>query len=224
MNIRIILVCNQKEATQIYMNAIGIVSDVKIDTVSSFGDLYTSLKEIPYHGVMIDLATSVSATIAEKELIRRIQNAFPIILLKWENNAGVIRTFSYGKTTENLTLEDFIYKTCGSTQARKFRSNQRKNINFNIILSRDNFFNAKNSVRTITINVSKGGCFIYSVEEWKLSSNVWFIINDLKNTIPIIGEVKQYYEWGKTMRIPGVGVAYKDIKRSQFEEICSLIE
>ncbi len=100
MNTRIILVCNQREAMQRYMNVIGVISGVKIDTVLSFGDLYTSLKEIPYHGVMIDLATNVRTTIVEKELILRIQNAFPIILVKCENNSGVIQVFPYSSKIE----------------------------------------------------------------------------------------------------------------------------
>ncbi len=49
-------------------------------------------------------------------------------------------------------------------------------------------------------------------------------MNDLKNHTPIMGEVRRRHQWGETMRIPGIGVTFKDIKKCQLEEICRVIE
>ena len=109
-------------------------------------------------------------------------------------------------------MEEFIHKQCGSVQARTFRSSARKMVNFNIILSKEPGVDEKCSSRTTTINASKGGCFIYTSEEWKCFSNVWFVMNDLMVRTPIMGEIRQCYKWGESMRIPGIEWPSKILK------------
>lgn len=223
MCVKLILISAQAERTQVYSSILEKIPGLEVDTVTSFDDLYMALKEIPYHGVLVDLATHIKTTNVEKELARRIQEVFPVLILKWEGHGERIRTFSYKQGRESVTLQEFIHKQCGSIQARTFRSSARKNVNFNIILSGDAGVDERYSARTITINASKGGCFIYTSEEWKCFSNVWFVINDLKARAPIMGEIRQCYKWGESMRIPGIGVTFKDIEKCQLEEIRKVV-
>ena len=223
MCIKLILVSAQAERTQVYLGILQKIPGLEMDTVTSFDDLYMALKGIPYHGVLVDLATHIRTTNVEKELARRIQEVFPVLILKWEGQGERIRTFSYKQGRESVTLQEFIHKQCGSTQARTFRSSARKNVHFNIILSKESGADKKGSSHTTTINASKGGCFIYTSEEWKCFSNVWFVMNDLAVRTPIMGEIRQCYKWGESMRIPGIGVAFKDIKKCQLEEIRKVV-
>ncbi len=224
MRSKIILISNRQEVTQAYQRAVEKISDVEIDTVESFADLYMALKGIHYHGVMIDLAVNTRATNAEKELIRRIKEAFPTILVKQGCSGEEVRVFPYGQLKEHLTLRDFILRECSSIQARMLRSHPRKNVTLNVILSRDNVFTEKNTVRATTINLSKGGCFIYSVEEWSISDNVWFIVNDLRDKTPVLGMIKRYCEWGTSLRFPGIGLEYQYITPAQRKELSHLVE
>lgn len=224
MSIKLILASAQAESTQAYLSILEKTPGVDVDMVTSFSDLYMALKKTPYHGVLVDLATNVRATDVEKELVRKIQDTFHVLILKWGGTGVGIRTFSYKQDRASVTLQDFIHKQCGSIQARTLRSDIRKNVHFNIVLSRDAIIDEKSITCTITINASKGGCFIYSSEEWKCFSNVWLVMNELKDHTPIMSEVRQCYKWGKTMRIPGIGVAFKDINKCQIEEIRRFVE
>ena len=206
-----------------YQSAVEKISDVEIDTVESFADLYMALKGINYHGVIIDCVANMKATNTEKELIRRIKEAFPVILVKLEDSEKV-QVFPYSKLKEQLTLHEFILRECSSTQARMLRSHSRKNIALNVVLSRDSVFTEKNTLRTTTINISKGGCFIYSAEEWRVSENVWFILNDLRDKTPISGMINRYCEWGTSLRFPGIGLEFQYITPSQRKELSHLID
>jgi hypothetical protein len=202
------------------------ITGLEVDTVTSFDDLYMALKEIPYHGVLVDLATHIKTTNVEKELARRIQEVFPVLILKWEGEGEgeKIRTFSYKQGRESITLQEFIDKQCGSVQARTFRSSTRKKVTFNVTLSKEPGVKENCSTRTITIDASKGGCFVYTSEEWECFSNVWLVMNDLTNHTPIMSEIRQCYKWGESMRIPGIGVTFKDITKCQLEELRKVVE
>ena len=223
MKSKIILISTGREAIQAYQSAVGKISDVEIDAVESFADLYMALKGINYHGVMIDSVANMKATNTEKELIRRIQEAFPIILVKLEDREKV-QVFPYSKLKDQLTLEEFVLKQCSSTQARMLRSHSRKNIALNVILSREGVFTEKNAIRTTTINISKGGCFIYSADAWRVSENVWFILNDLRDKTPVSGIINRYCEWGTSLRFPGIGLEFQYITPGQRKELSHLID
>lgn len=49
-------------------------------------------------------------------------------------------------------------------------------------------------------------------------------MNDLNDRTPIVREVRQHYKWGESMRVPGIGITFKDIKKCQQEEIGMVVE
>lgn len=178
----------------------------------------------PYNGVMIDVPTKIKASKEEKTLVHEILNKFPVIQLKWESKSGTIKTLSHNQYKSGGTLNDFINQECRSFNPRTIRASVRKNINFNVILANNNNFGEENIEKTITIDVSKEGCFIYSPKKWEIHSNVRFIINEIDDHTPIRGEVMWGIEWGKAMRIPGIGVMFNDIKSCQLGNISDKID
>jgi len=218
-NIKVILVSREGNVTQAYLNAIKPFR-VQVDTVSSFSELLKALIDTPYHGVMIDLKTKIAASKDEKELAHNILENLPVVQLRWEETTGMVRTLYYGQAKGGGTLEDFICEECASVSPRTIRSSPRKNINFNVILSKTANLSGNHNERSITINVSKEGCFIYSSSNWEGFTDAWFIIKELSGNTPIHGEVRWKISWGKTMQIPGIGVKFEDIRKGQLKEIC----
>jgi Tfp pilus assembly protein PilZ len=219
MNIRVILVCGEGVERQAYLSAIEALG-VQIDTVSSLEELHKAVLRTPYHGVMIDLKTKIRAAKVEKILIHDIlEKVFPVIQLKLENKTSRIQTLYFGQAKGDGTLEDFILKECRSVEPRSIRLSLRKNINFNIILSKNDNYSKDNIEKSVTIDVSEGGCFIYSSDKWEINSKAWFIIKELDDNTPILSEVRWKMSWGNAMKIPGIGVKFKDIREGQLEEI-----
>jgi Tfp pilus assembly protein PilZ len=95
----------------------------------------------------------------------------------------------------------------------------RKVVHFNVLLSNDESMDEKKLERTVMINISKGGCFLFSGRDWSDTSKAWLIINELTDKTPIEGDIRWSVEWGKQMTIPGIGLSFKHIKSSQLEEL-----
>ena len=224
MNMKLILVCKEGDARQAYLNEMKALG-VEVDVVSSYYEFLKTRVSTPYQGLMIDLVTQMKMSVEEKNVSKEILGFFPTLQLKWDAESGSIRNISIGKTTTSGSLKEFIHTECQSFTARAVRLNMRKVVHFNVLLSNDESMDEKALERTVTINISKGGCFLFSGRDWSNTPKAWFIINELQDKTPIAGDIRWSVEWGKQMTIPGIGLSFKHIKPSQLEELvnnCSL--
>lgn len=172
-----------------------------------------------YQGVMIDLVTSVKASREEKGLAQEVLDAFPVIQLKWNPETKSMRTITGGSLPDNCTLEDFALRECKPFVPRAIRLSVRKNIYFNVLISRTENMDTASTHRGVTVNVSKDGCFLLSCEDWSSSSDVWFVIDELDDKTPILGEIRWCQPWGKNMALPGIGVYIKRITPEQRKQM-----
>ena len=218
MKPRVILISREGDAKQTYLNAIKTL-EADVDTVSSFGELHRALIQTPYNGVMIDLVTKIRAKKAEKELFHQILELFPVVQLNLEEKSGEIRTLYFGQSVGGGTLEEFVHRECQSFFPRTIRSSLRKRIHFNVTISKNDDFSGIEIEKSVTIDVSEGGCFIYTINEWERQQEVWLRIKELSDGAPILGEVRWRIPWGKTMKLPGIGVQFMQISEEQSDEI-----
>lgn len=218
MSIRLMLVATEGNAMQVYINAIKLLG-VQLDTASTFKELYNRLSEKAYNGILVDLKTKVKAPREEKELTDEVLDQFPVLQLKLGNEPGLIQTFYYGQTKKYGTLEKFVNEECRAFKARTIRLSSRSKTHFNVILSKTGDFLEKDIDRTITVNVSEGGCFIYSIDNWEINSNVRFAFKELDDKNPIIGEVMWRVLWGEKMQIPGIGLRFENVSEGQLKQI-----
>lgn len=215
---KLILICKEGEARQAYLNEMAAIG-VDIDVVSSYSEFLSTKAINPYHGLMIDLVTQMKMSAEEKNIAKDMLGFYPAIQLKWDAESGSIRNISFGNRTTSSSLKDFINTECQSFKARAIRLNMRKMVHFNVLLSNDEAMDEKNLERTVTINISKSGCFLFSGWAWTKYSTAWFIINDLQDKTLIAGDIRWSVEWGKRRVIPGIGISFKEIKPSQIEEL-----
>jgi hypothetical protein len=219
MDTRLLLACREGVARKKYQEAVKNLG-VQMDTVSSLKDLHSAMLKTPYNGVMIDLITKIKASQDEKSLIDTILEEFPVVQVHWEDEPGGIKSLFLGQFQSSGTLEDFLTRECRLFHARKIRASIRKKIHFNVILARDHHFHESSIERTITMNISEQGCFLFTVEEWGRGNRAWFIIHELEDHTPIQGKVRRRVEWGKSMNIPGIGIEFEEMEKSQFKEFC----
>ncbi len=212
------LVCKEGEAKEAYLKETKSIG-VEVDVVPTYDELFKKMINDPYQGIMVDLVTNIKASKEEKFIAQEALQTFPTAQLKWDRDSGSIFAVSLGQTFSNGTLHDFINAECKPFPARSVRLQPRKNVNFNALLAKGEVINKECLERTITINVSKGGCFLFSVQDWSNISHACFIINELQDKSPIVGKVCWFVEWGKTTTIPGIGISFKHIKQGQLEEI-----
>jgi hypothetical protein len=166
MGAKLILVCRDGEASQAYLNEAKKIG-AEVDVVSTYGELFNAMIETSYQGVMVDLVTSMKASKEEKGMAQEIIEVFPIIQLKWDNESKAIRTISLSKSLNSDSLADFVTAECEVFTPRAIRLNVRKSIHFNTIIYREEKMMEKNIEKTVTINAPKGGCFLFSVQDYQ---------------------------------------------------------
>ena len=218
MSIKVILVCKEGASRQAYLNEAKKIG-FEVDTVSTFGELFQAMINNPYQGVMVDLVTSMKSSREEKGVAQEILDVFPLVQLKFENETGTIHTISFGNSSGSSSLTDFINSECRIFSPRAIRLSARKSINFNVVMSKEESMNEKLLERTVTVNASQGGCFLFSSQDWSNTTNVWFTLNELQDKSPIKGDIRFVVSWGKNMAIPGIGISFKQIKPAQLEEL-----
>ena len=218
MDLRVVLLVKEEDAKEAYVSATEKLG-VQVDTVSTFWELRSAIIETPCHGVMVDLKAKIKSSKEEKEFAHEILELYPVVQVKWEPDTGEIRTLYFGQAKGGGTLEEFIENECGSFKPRAIRTSHRKKIHYNVILSKESGISQNAVEKTVTMDVSKGGCFIYSGDEWQVSSNAWLIIKELEDDTPIRSVVRWAIPWGESMRIPGIGVNFEDIHENQLSGI-----
>ncbi len=191
---------------------------VQVTVASSLKKLSKDVADRLYHGVLVDLATKIRAISEDKEFIYSILGNFPMAQLKLERKTGKISVFLYGQRRGGF-IEEFLYKECLSFKPRKFRYHVRKQIHFNVMFIDAPEPDSGKNARSITMNVSKGGCFIFSAGPFERGDEIRFVLKELSDHTPISGVIRYRIAWGDAMRVPGVGVEFTDIKEEQLNEI-----
>ena len=218
MNLRLLLIALEGERRELYSTELSKLN-IKFDTVDSFGKLYDLMADVPYSGVLIDLNTKLRTPKDELALVRNIFRQFPVAELRCNNNAKKIGLFYEGQSSDGGNLNDFANRYCKTFEPRTLATEKRLNLNFNVLLSSTNNFDKTNAEKTITINVSKSGCFIFSTNVWQPGDNAWFIIQDIEDKTPMCGKVCWSHEWGKNIAIPGIGLQFKVFNQKQVDEL-----
>jgi hypothetical protein len=76
-------------------------------------------------------------------------------------------------------------------------------------------------IRTVTMDVSSNGCFLFSSARFQLGGRVWLRIIDLYEKTPISGIVRHKLKWGEAMVVPGIGIEFETITESQRQSLLS---
>ena len=181
MDINILLVAHSEESRKKYKIAAQKLG-VNVVAVPSFFNLDQTITEKRYHGLLVDLSTKLKAARKDEQFVRNIVDKFPVAALNISKKNQNVKALFYGQQ-RGRTLEDFINKECRCFTPRRFRYHVRKQIHFNLIVSKENSFKEGDCERTATIDVSKGGCFIFSIHSWTKGQDVWFIIKELKDKV-----------------------------------------
>ena len=213
MAIRLILVCKEGPARNAYLREATSIG-IEVDVVDSFCNLLKMMSANTYQGIMVDLITSVKAPREEKSLAQGVLGVFPLIQLKWDELTRSIHTISSGHAASH-TLAHFIAHACQPFQPRAIRLTARKSLNFNVLIYENGKRNDSDAKHTVTINVSKGGCFLFSCENWPDDAEIRMVFQELTDQTPIPGTIRWRQPWGKSMAVCGIGVQFKQMTPDQ---------
>jgi hypothetical protein len=217
MDIRILLIAMEDGERNIYHEAIRGLG-VKVSSVPSLKGLDADVKDLYFHGVIIDMTTKINALKNDREFIYSTLRKFPAAHVSLERDSRQIRVFYPGQHP-GATLIDFVNNKCRPFTPRRLGYHIRKEIHFNVLLSKHRDSRIENSEQTVTVDVSEKGCFLFSLQDWTTGDTAWLTVMELSDRTPISAEVCRCVKWGMGMQVPGIGVKFKAIKELQAKEI-----
>ncbi len=160
--------------------------------LSSLGELRETLERIPACGILLELTTLVTASAPDKASKLDFLELFPCARFRHTGDQVLMA---------GEKLEEFVSR-CRQFEPRVLRKYPRRDSCLAIYLSADETFS--DAEKTITINVSEGGCFVYSAREWTIGSFAW--LRKPGNRAAICGVVCSFRPWGNDKLVPGIGI------------------
>jgi len=215
MDIHILLISSNANERKIYESAIRAL-DVNVTVVPSLKGLSEEVKDLFLNGVVMDMSTKIMALKNDREFIYTTLRKFPVVYLTLGKETGKIRLFYPGQPP-GATLKDFIDRECRTFAPRRLAHHIRKELHFNVLLSR--YPEMADCEKTVSVDVSEGGCFIFSAQEWVMGDMAWLKIPELGHPDPIGARVKRCVRWGEGMQVPGIGLQFDKMKPLQRREL-----
>ncbi len=218
MDIRLLLVSKENPFKEKYVTSLRKLG-AQVDTVSTFKEMMDRMADMAYSGVAIDLTTKIREPRRDKEIAEKVLAEFPVAQLNFNHSTRQISTLYFGKLVGTGSLEDFISQECRAFSPKKIHEYDRGRIHLNIQLTKKRLASRSATERTVTMDISRGGCFVISSKAWKVLDEAWIVIKELSDQTPIRCQVRWKIPWGDTLRIPGIGMKFMEITAPQIEEI-----
>ncbi len=184
--------------------------DVHWKVVGSLKDAINAAAEEPHNGVLIDLPLMVRAHQAIRVGIDDVINGLPSGTLNIHAPSGEIRLLQRGdRALQCSSIEHFI-SMCAGVSPKLIFSRKRVHHHYNALLASTP--DLREPDRTVCIDISTGGCFLFCVrEDVAIDSTVWIKLIGFNDAAPIEAVVRWVREWGTTQTIPGIGVEFQNI-------------
>lgn len=215
---RILLIAQEGAARDLYTRAIRRIG-AHVDSVISIEDFQGAVVTSAYNGIVIDIPTKIQALNRHQDLVNSILERFPVIQVNQEKSTGRIRALLYGRHQRQGELNALIQEACFSGPPRRFRAAERRDVNFNLLLARSRDFDSGAIERSVTINISQGGCFVFTTARFQKGQRVWIRIMEFYDKTPIACVVIHKRKWGRKMAIPGIGVRFESLSAAQAQAL-----
>jgi hypothetical protein len=160
--------------------------------LASLEELPDALAVHPISGILLELATGIRGSAQQKKAVQEVFGFYPSAKFRFADNQALI---------VGQTFDEFV-QCCLQFAPRIKRSQERADSCLAVYLSADPSFSQ--AEKSVTINVSTGGCFVYSVREWRVGDPIW--LRFYGETTTSHGAVRLCRPWGNNKVFPGIGV------------------
>lgn len=162
------------------------------ELLASLGELRGTLEKHPACGILLELATSITASAQVKANTLELFELYPFAKFRLAGNEALIT---------GDTLDSFASK-CREFEPRRIRRYPREIRFLAVYLSADETF--ADTEKVVTSDISNRGCFVYSTRKWALGSRVWLKFPGVETVF--CGDVCSMRPWGNNRYLPGIGV------------------
>lgn len=217
--IKLLLLSSNTEAVSACQKAFKRMG-VRCEWADNIADMNQQLVHTPFNGVVLDVLTTARISPKDRAHIQELSEYYPTLLMRWSTAAQKIGGLVFGEILDKKDpLRDFVERFCHPERALTYRENKRYDIHFNVLLSPDQKFSEERTEKTVTLDLSRGGCFIISSRNWNNIDYAWIRLLELVDPSPIRVKLCRYVPWGEQRQIPGIGTKFIDLQPGQQQEI-----
>ena len=220
MEIRVLLFVQEGSAKQKYFDALAACG-VQVFVTSSFSELSEEICSHTYHGLFLDLPTKLKAIRKNKTYVYNLVEKFPVSHLQTDNKTGEVRCFHFYKNSSK-TLLDFINSQCRNFLPRRIREEIRKEIYLHLTVYKHK--DDKKPERSVTKDISSGGCFIFSTRRWREGDDIWIRFKEMIDSPLIRAQIRTVVKWGDCHQVPGIGVGFVELLQPHAEELSRIVK
>jgi len=165
-----------------------------LDTVllGSLGELRSTLETLPACGILLELATAITASARLKVSTQELFELYPFAKFRLAGSEALI----IGDTFDSFASR------CREAEPRRIRKYPREIRFLAVYLSADETF--ADAEEVVTSDISDCGCFVYSARKWALGDRVWLKFPGGESVF--CGEVCSMRPWGNNRYLPGIGI------------------
>jgi len=192
--------------------------------VDSLREMHERLRSNACGGLLVDVPTLIKSTGPEKRLAQGILEHYPVLRLRYDAGNDSIHGLFYGQSEPGGdVVRDFVSLAATTFTPRAMRGEEREEAILNVVIHRVPPEAGATGERAVTVNASSGGCFLYTCSEYEVGETVWLEFVDLSDRTPVRGRLRWRVEWGKSMSLPGIGVAFEAMTPEQANELAGLL-
>jgi hypothetical protein len=160
--------------------------------LSSLSQLRRFLETVPVCGILLEVTTLVLSDALTKEETHDLFDLYPTA--KFRMTGG--KVLMPGETPQTFVAR------CREFEPRMIRKEDRETKFIAVYLSASETF--EDAEKTITINVSEHGMFVFSSRTWRIGDRVWVKTHDEAGVISAV--IRSVKPWGDSKGIPGLGL------------------
>ncbi|MCE1226813.1 MAG: PilZ domain-containing protein [Geobacteraceae bacterium] len=218
----VLLVSRSASRTQLYREALD-ARGISCLAISELKEVALLASGTPLSGILLDMPVLIKASPGDKTATEDILKALPSAYLNIAPATDSIKLLTANDTQGIAKSVDEFAELCKGFTPRMVRPKDRYPLHLQALL----MTTAQDSPeRTVTLNVSPKGCFLFSANpEWQLEQQVSIQFIDLADTAPVIATICWLRHWGTGKHhVPGIGVNFTTISESQQAQIIRLLE
>ena len=217
---KVLIISTNAKATEAYRKAVSTLGS-ECEVAKSIEEMQQILRNRPFNGLILDVLTAVRAPHKDKPTIQRFSEIYPTFRARWDEKNHKIRGMVLGRSLDKADpLGAFLEMFCRHRPARVCRVTPRYRIHFNVLLSRDANCAEAQAEKTVTLDISRGGCFLISNQDWQGTKTAWVRFRDIPRIPPVQVEIRHFCAWGHAMQVPGIGVEFQQMDPLHLETIC----
>lgn len=215
----VLLICREGTSRQLYQAELDSPA-VSLVCVQGLMDFFCRGVYCLLNGILVDMPTYMRSSEDEKRMLTDLVAVFPALRLKCNESTGEIRTLPFGTVYHgNTEPAAFVQEHCAAFVKRNIRTSERHLMNLPALLSISPPDENTAATKTVTSNISHGGCFLVGFEPWSVGGRGWLLLPELKDETPIPVEVCTVLPWGESHSLPGMGVKFLDLTSVQKTEL-----